>query len=814
MQSFRLRKGFERPRYMGLLRPSTSRYAQNRPAPEAATVPPRTAPTPAVPAGGKLFLGGLSRQAREPADALDGRQPEGSTQAQANVPDQLIEVSGRITHLIYSSGDFAVYAVDTKDGNIKVAVTSSIKAARNDRIIARGSWSMYKGKPTFRAVMLMHEVPKGAKGVSTWLLGTKAVPGIGKATVDKLVAHWGDRLHEVVDDPDKLAEAKIGRAKAEAIADAWNNNANQPELIEFLGRFGIGQMTIAKIVRRYGGAARRIVRDNPWALAETIQGIGFSTADRIAAEAGHARDSEKRILAGLRCALDQKTMSDGHCGLPRTVLVDEAVALLELPRNLVEKNVDAVVDGKIVIHDEVTGLIYPSRFLNAERGLSERLAAMVEEGDRIDPETARAAIEQAIAEMGVKRDETQVSAGVMALANPVSIITGGPGTGKSTIQKAVVRALESLGRSVILASPTGRAAKRLAEVSGRPASTCHRLLSFSAEKGGFEYDASNPFEEDRAIIDETSMVDIMLAWNFMDAIKKGGGVTIVGDVDQLPSVGAGQVLRDLIESGAIPVTRLKTVHRQAGDSGIVVAAARINGGEHPKPDPAENLDGFVFEGAEGADDLTDRIVRLMRDDLPAMGFDPIKDVQVLASMRRGDLGIATLNERIKAALNPAIPEKSVEIRKRVFSVGDRVMHLRNDYAKKVYNGELGTVVWTGTRKGEDGKDEPTMKVDYSGYAAFYGPKDVDDVELSWAATVHKSQGCEFPVVIFACPYGHQRMLTRNLLYTAVTRAKVKCIVVGHDRALRLAIDKAEVDRRFTGLATRLKPAESQLGLGF
>jgi len=804
---------------MGLLRPASNRYAQNRPEPAAAaerplaSQAPRPAPHPVPPAGGRLSLGTLARTDRgprgEPAEQPDDPRPP----AAPPESEGLVEVSGRITHQIYARDDYAVYALDSKEGSIKVAVTSSIKASKGDRVVARGTWSMYKGKPTFKAVMLMHEVPKGAKGVATWLVGTKAVPGVGKATVDKLVEYWGDRLHEVVDDPDKLAEAKIPRAKAEAIADAWNNNANQPELIEFLGRFGIGQMTIAKIVRRYGGASRRIIRDNPWALAETIQGIGFATADRIAAEAGHDKESEKRIQAGLRCALDQRTMTDGHCGLPRAALVDEAVALLELPRKLVDENVGTIVDGKLVVLDEVTGLIYPNRFLNAERGLAERLRAMLDEGDRIDEATARQAIEQAVSDMGVKRDETQVEAGVMALVNPLSIITGGPGTGKSTIQKAVVRALESLGRKVVLASPTGRAAKRLAEVSGRPASTCHRLLSFSSEKGGFEFDSSNPFEEDRFIVDEASMVDVMLAWNFMDAVKPGGGVTIVGDVDQLPSVGAGQVLRDLIESGAIPVTRLRTVHRQAGDSGIVVAAARINAGEHPKQNASESLEGFVFEAAEGADDLTDRIVRLMKHDLPAMGYDPIKDVQVLASMRRGDLGIATLNERIKAALNPAVPDKSVEIRKRVFSVGDRVMHLRNDYAKKVYNGELGTVVWAGMRKGEDGKEEPSMKVDYSGYAAFYGPKDVDDVELSWAATVHKSQGCEFPVVIFACPYGHQRMLSRNLLYTAVTRAKVKCVVVGHDRALRLAIEKAEVDRRFTGLASRMKPMEAQLGLG-
>lgn len=724
----------------------------------------------------------------------------------------MAEVVGKVSHVIYETADgYAVYAVRGADGkDVKVSVTSPIKARKGDKIVARGSWGSYKGQPTFKAVMLMHDIPKGAKGVVTWLK-TGPVPGVGKATAEKLARHFGDAFPEAVSDPARLAEAGIPKSKAEAIAEAWNSNASQPELVEFLGRFGLGEMTIAKIVKRYGAAARRVVRENPWELAERIDGVGFATADEIAREAGHARDSAKRIHAGIRFALEQKTGREGHCGLPRESLVEEAARLLSLSRQLVDGAVEEVTEDGSAVHDGLTGLIYTRGLHRAESDLAARLRALLDEGHSIPEDAAREAVEAAVAALGVTRDESQVEAAVMAVTSPLSIITGGPGTGKSTTQRVIVHALEALKRVVVLAAPTGRAAKRLAEVSGRPASTCHRLLSFSAEKGGFEYDRTNPFEEDHIIIDEFSMVDVRLGQSFMDAVKRDGAVTIVGDVDQLPSVGAGQVLRDLIESEAIPVARLKTVHRQKGDSGIVVAASRINSGQVPVTE-GEGLDGFEVHSDEAetgtSEALRRTVVDIMSKRLPAMGYDPIQDVQVLSAMRKGDLGIHLLNEELKAALNPADEKNTVEVRKRLFSNGDRVMHLRNDYAKKVYNGEVGTVEWVGTRKNDSNRDEPCFKTDYSGYQAFYGPDDVQDVELSWAATVHKSQGCEFPVVIFVCPDAHRRMLTRNLLYTAVTRAKKLCIVVGHESALSHAVGNADVDRRYTGLAARLSSLDN------
>jgi exodeoxyribonuclease V alpha subunit len=723
----------------------------------------------------------------------------------------LQEVIGRIERVIYETSDgYAVYSVKVDGGkSTTVAATSNVKAKRGDRIIAKGQWSQYKGKDTFKAAIFMMEIAKGAKGVVAWLkMGS--VPGVGKSTAEKIAKYFGDDILDAITDHNKLVKSGIPMKRAEAIAEAWNCNAAQPELIEFLGRFGLGEMTIAKIIKRYGAAARRVVQTRPWELAETIDGIGFSTADEIAMDAGHAKDSPARLNSGVRYALEQKTGREGHCGLPMEALVGEARRLLNVDEELIKDAITNVVRDGGIVADKITGLFYTDGLFQAESNLAKRLLKMIESGPRIPEELARTVVENAVVELKVNRDESQVNAAVMAVMNPISIITGGPGTGKSTTQKVIVHAIEALEQETILAAPTGRAAKRLFEASGHVASTCHRLLSFSSEKGGFEYDASNPFPEDRIIIDEFSMVDLRLGQAFMDAVSIHAAVTIVGDVNQLPSVGAGQVLRDLIASGSIPVARLKTVHRQSGDSGIVVAAANINSGKHPL-DGKDDLNGFeVFSDSKSVGDpesFANTVVDFMSVKVKEMGFNPITDVQVLSPMRVGDLGILALNQKLKQALNPSGNAETVEIRKREFSIGDRVMHLKNDYVKKVYNGEVGTVVRVGKRFNKDNNEENYLIVDYSGFEALYSPDDINDIELAWATTVHKSQGCEFPVVIFVCPWAHKHMLTRNLIYTAVTRAKKLCIVVGHDQAVLHSVRTTEANERFTGLSTRLKEGQ-------
>jgi ATP-dependent exoDNAse (exonuclease V), alpha subunit - helicase superfamily I member len=752
------------------------------------------------------------RQSQVPEDDIGYPQEAPSEVASASKPEEppLDELRGTVRKVIYRTSDgYSVYVIaDASKKEHKISVTSSVTAEKNDTVIARGAWSSYKGKPTFKAMTIMHEIDPGAKGVMRWLKN-KIVAGVGAAKIKALAEFHGDRLPEIMENPEELARApKVSMKDAMAISEAWVNNIGQADLVEYLGRFReLGENRIHRIIKRYGAACKRIIEETPWKLAETIDGIGFEMADRIAFTAGHKADSPARIDAGVRHALEKKTFQGGHCAMPRDLLVRETASLLRVPSNMADEGVSRVLATDMVVLDEKTGLIYPPALFRAERQLRDRLVDMIRNGARVAQEIAETAVRQASAELGVTLDPGQFSAAVMAVMHPLSIITGGPGTGKSTTQRVVVRALEILEITYGLAAPTGRAAKRLAEVTGKAASTCHRLLSFSAEKGGFEYDSSKPFEFAKMIVDEFSMIDLMLATSFADAIQKVGGLLIVGDVDQLESVGAGQVLRDLINCEMIPVARLKVVHRQAEDSGIVVAAARINAGEYPLRD-GEKLKGFYASTRympHDEDRIREKVVDLVARRLPAAGYDPVSDIQVLAPYRDGELGINRLNVEIKAALNPQNDDNSVELKGRVFSIGDRVMHLRNDYVKKVYNGELGTVTWVGTRQDDDGNIEPCMKVDYSGFAAFYGRRDVDDVELSWAATVHKSQGCEFPVVIFVVPHSPRILLTRNLLYTAVTRAKKECIVIGSKDSIVHAINAVNVSRRYTGLAGLLKP---------
>lgn len=736
---------------------------------------------------------------------------------QPPAPSGMDEVRGVVTRVIHRSADgYSVYLVkDSRGLEHKVTVTSTVVADKKDRIVARGEWGAYKGTPSFKAATISHEIAPGARGVERWLKN-KVVAGIGPAKIKVLVDVCGEDLPDLIGDPDALMERvaaagkarKFTRKEADKLAEAWNDNVGNADLSIYLGQFPmIGPALAYKIIKRYGAACRRIIEETPWKLAETIDGIGFETADQIAFKAGHVADSPARLDAGVRFTLEVSPRRGGHCALPRDVLIREAVRLLRVATPLVEDAVERVLDSDAVVYEEDFGLIYSPHMHRTETALARRIVDMIREGARVPEDVARAAVDKAMREIGVTLDEGQFAAAVMAVSSPVSIITGGPGTGKSTTQRVIVRALEILEETYGLAAPTGRAAKRLSEVSERPASTCHRLLSFSAEKGGFEYDSSKPFEWKVMIVDEFSMVDLQLAQSFTDAIHRNGRLIIVGDVDQLESVGAGQVLRDLIASGVVPVAVLKTVHRQTGDSGIVVAANRINTGEYPLQD-GEKLKGFYLSTKFDEYDeqrVLDTVVDLVARRMPAAGFNPMSDIQVLAPYRDRLLGVESLNGALKAALNPSRDDNSVEIRGRTFSIGDRVMHLRNDYTKKVYNGELGTVAWVGRRKSEDGTEEPAMRVDYMGFQAFYGPKDVDDVELSWAATVHKSQGCEFPVVIVVIPASPRILLTRNLLYTAVTRAKSECIVIGNRDSVAHAVNAVRTTHRHTGLARRLSP---------
>ena len=767
----------------------------------------QAASDPAARPRGSL-LGGLSR--------VSMAAPEAPPVADAGSEASETELVGKVKRFIYNTEDFKVMLVSVGRDEKRLTTKFPINCVIGDKVIAKGKWESYKGQASFNASLVEAEIPKDAVGIVAWIKAG-AVAGVGPATAERLAKHFGADLKAVIGEAERLAEAGIPPFKAESIAEAWNTNASNPETIAFLGGLGLGPITIRKIMKRYGAAAQSRVEQNPWQLAETIEGIGFETADQIGLRHGHDPKSPNRIRAALRSALRNAVNQDGHCGLPLDDLVSKAMALVRLDETTVRNEVHRALDGENAIYDEATGLAAPFGIHQSESEFAGKINSLLDCPGN-DPADVVRAIAKAEVDMGLTLDESQRAAATMALTNNVCVITGGPGTGKSTTLKVVLNALRILKREVATAAPTGRAAKRVAEVTGEPASTCHRLLQFQNGEGGNQpsFDADNPFSENWFVVDEFSMVDVRLGHSFIQAIPDGAGLTIVGDVDQLPSVGPGQLLRDVIASGTVPTSRLTVVHRQGNDSGIVTAAHRINTGVYPLGD-GERLNGFGMFKKSSARATIESVVDLVSKRLPERGIDPLKDIQVLTAQRRGEYGVHALNAAIKAAINPAFPDdgKSVTFGDRTYSVGDRVMQMRNDYMKSVFNGEVGTVCAVGMTAPKDDPDakknakpEPYFVVDFSGHEAVYKAGDLDDIEQAYAATVHKSQGCEFPVVIFVCPTAHFHMLNRNLFYTAVTRAKRLCMVVGDDDAVRRAVDTKDATIRHTGLRTMLQAGQA------
>lgn len=728
---------------------------------------------------------------------------------------KLEEIKGRIIRVIFHAADsgYTVLAArihgEKKDATIQV--TTGIKVNAGDKVRAHGEWTTYKGKPQFKADMIQMEIPEGAKGVAEWLRNG-AVQGVAQGTIRKMIKAFGEDIQNVIGDAEALAEV-IPQTKADAIAKAWNSNANQPQLVTALFEVGLKPKQIARVIEQYGAAAMKKIETNPWEFVETIEGIGFPTADQIARAKGLSMTSAKRIMTGLDWVLNESLNRDGHCGIPKNALLSNAVDMLQVPEEVVEHSFNDFLDGVNVVEDTDVNLVYSRSLWDAENDLADKLAALQCRPFRfMDKEEAESLLEETEAELGIRldRDGGQIDAATMVLSNGVSIITGGPGTGKSTTQRAIVKALSDAGKRVALAAPTGRASKRLSETSGQDAQTLHRLLVYSPMDGCFVHNEDNPLKIDVVIVDEFSMVDIRLAASVVSALPPHAMLLMVGDFDQLPSVGPGQVLRDLILSEVLPVARLTRVHRQAEGSGIAIAAHRINTGLTPM-DPEDPMRGFSVINKKDHEAI-DEVIRLVRFELPEMGFDPMKDVQILTSMKVGDVGTEALNIALKSALNPASDDinHSVTLIKKTFSIGDRIMQMRNDYQKGVYNGEVGTVIAVGEETNEDGKKTKFLKADFDGVEAMYLPSEVDDIELAYAATVHKSQGCEFPVVIFVAAMSHRRMLNRNLLYTGVTRSRTECIIVGEQNAIERAVETADSFRRHTGLQYRIMHAMEEL----
>lgn len=673
--------------------------------------------------------------------------------------------------------------------------------------IAAGEWITASGEWTndrthgqqFKARFLRTSLPDSVEGIEKYL-SSGMIRGVGPVYAKKLVRAFAEKVFDVIEaTPDRLREVGgIGPVRAASILKAWAEQKAVREIMVFLHSHGVGTARAVRIFKTYGSDAIQIMTENPYRLARDIRGIGFKTADAIAMRLGIEKTATIRVRAGISYALSE-AMDEGHCGLPTEELTPLAEKLLEVPPPLIQTALALELQEGSVIADLVgeTPCVFLSALHRAERSIAERLLRLANgtlPWPWIDPDKALRWVEKQI---GLSLAETQVAAVRLALISKVLVMTGGPGVGKTTIIKAILRILAAKGTKILLCAPTGRAAKRMSEATGFEAKTIHRLLEVDPKNGGFKRGDDNPLDCDLLVTDETSMVDVMLMQALMKALPNSAALLVVGDIDQLPSVGPGQVLADVISSGAVPVVRLTEVFRQAAQSQIITSAHRINQGLVPNLTPSDTASDFYFVQADDPEAAVARVIELVKTRIPKrFGLDPIRDIQVLSPMNRGGVGARSLNIELQAALNPA-GERKVERFGWTFAPGDKVMQIENDYDKEVYNGDIGYIDDLDLSAGE-------IVASFDGRSITYGFGELDMLVPAYAATIHKSQGSEYPAVVIPVLTQHYAMLQRNLLYTGVTRGKRLVVLVGQKKAIAIAVRNVSGRRRWSKLSEWLR----------
>ena len=669
-------------------------------------------------------------------------------------------------------------------------------------IISAGEWITASGEwindhthgQQFKARFMRTSAPTSIDGIEKYL-GSGMIRGIGPVYAKKMVAAFGEKVFDIIEaEPDRLREVTgIGVVRAKRITDAWAEQKIVREIMVFLHSNGVGTARAVRIYKTYGADAVQVMTENPYRLARDIRGIGFKTADAIAMKLGVEKTAMIRVRAGISYALTE-AMGDGHCGLPTADLVPLAEELLEVGADLLGTALDLELAEGTVIADSLgeTPCIFLASLYRAEQAIAERLLTLSRSKlpwDLIDADKALPWIEGRIS---LELAPSQKAAVRLALASKVLVITGGPGVGKTTIVNAILRILAAKNVKLLLCAPTGRAAKRMNETTGQEAKTIHRLLETDPKAGGFKRNSENPLDCDLLVVDETSMVDVTLMHALLKAVPVSAALLVVGDVDQLPSVGPGQILADMITSGAVPVVRLTEVFRQAAQSRIIINAHRINQGSIPDLAKPEGDSDFYFVQADDPETAVPRIIELVKTRIPQrFGLDPIRDIQVLCPMNRGGVGARSLNIELQKALNPA-GERKVERFGWTFAPGDKVMQIENDYEKEVYNGDIGYIDDVDPDAGE-------LIASFDGRAVTYGFGELDTLVPAYAATIHKSQGSEYPAVVIPVMTQHYTMLQRNLLYTGVTRAKKLVVLVGQKKAIAIAVRSISGRRRWSKL---------------
>jgi exodeoxyribonuclease V alpha subunit len=724
------------------------------------------------------------------------------------------ELQGVVERLTYHSEESGYTVARLKAPRVQDLVTivgnfANIQAGQTLQL--HGFWRDHPKYGAQFQVKSYHETkPATITGIEKYL-GSGLIKGVGPVTARRIVAHFGlDTLDIIENQIARLIEVPgIAKKRVTLIQTAWQEQNSIKEVMLFLQSHGVSTTYAVKIYKKYGDESIDTVSQNPYRLATDIYGIGFITADAIARHIGIEPSSEYRYRSGIIQVLNEAA-EEGHCLLPHPELIDRAVKRLALKEHQPKADQIEVI-AHLMIHEgelvaergdaayEGVLLYYIPSFFQAEYRLSQRLQQLLMSPIAVDSDRVRRWIERWVETTSLSLSTQQLQAIEMAASQRVLILTGGPGTGKTFTTRTIVALWKAMGKAIALASPTGRAAQRLAEVTGREAKTIHRLLEFDPKTMQFKRDLDNPLPVDAVVVDEASMLDVFLANSLMKAIDPTAQILLVGDTDQLPSVGPGNVLGDLIRSGVIPVVQLNQVFRQAQTSAIIRNAHQINQGQFPQLERVTNLpksDCLWMEAQEpeqGAKAIQDLVTAL----LPSLEFDAARDLQVLCPMTRGEVGTRNLNHKLQALINPPHSHKSEITRAGFcFRVGDRVIQQVNDYTREVFNGDLGVI-------DEIDPEEQSIVVRYDGRQVTYDLADLNEIAPAWAVTVHKAQGSEYPVVILPLFMAHYLMLSRNLLYTGLTRAKQLVILVGPRKAIALAVNQVKDRERYTLLSQRL-----------
>jgi exodeoxyribonuclease V alpha subunit len=708
----------------------------------------------------------------------------------------------RVTFFNEENG-FAILRVQVRGHHDLVTVVGALPAvSAGEWLHAEGRWVVDRdyGRQ-FRAELLRSSPPTTLEGIEKYL-GGGMVKGIGPACARKLVGRFGQHIFDIIENVSaRLEEVDgIGPKRRRKIKQAWAEQRVVRDIMVFLHSHGLSTRRAVRLYKTYGDSAIETVRANPYRLARDIFGIGFKTADQLARRLGIAHESLERACAGLRQVLLEAT-GDGHCALPVEALKKQAGELLQVGAEVVDRAFEKTLVQSEVAVESIEGvpLVFLPHLHRAEKGIAARLHALAGQPPQYPPMDVEKALAWVQRRPGQALAASQQEALRQALASRVLVITGGPGVGKTTLVNALLRVLRAKGVTCLLCAPTGRAARRLAETTGWEAQTIHRLLEVQSSGEGFVRREDRPLDCDLLVVDECSMVDVPLMHHLLRALPGGASLLLVGDADQLPSVGPGNLLRDLIESGRVPVVRLTEVFRQAAHSRIITTAHRVNRGALPEPALEGAESDFYFVRRQEPESIAGTLLDMVKTRIPArFGFDPIRDIQVLCPMNRGSLGIHELNRILQGALNPSrAGEPAVDKFGCQFRVRDKVLQTRNNYTKEVFNGDIGQVVRI------DPVDQE-LAVRFDAREVVYDFGELDEVLLAYAITIHKSQGSEFPAVVIPLATQQYLLLQRNLLYTGITRGRKLVVLIGQPTALAIAVRNNRTERRGSGLLARLR----------